>query len=121
MCRQNVVIFFDNPISGGRKNIVILFHPPGIRVWNNLNVLYIYMLPETVDLYAKYRFFLYLLSNERLMLFHKNKNELDYENFFDLYNWVIHKHWQIKPLYKIFRTRRAAIIKNSIMENITSC
>ena len=69
------------------------------------------MLPETVDLYAKYRFFLYLLSNERLMLFHKNKNELDYENFFDLYNWVIHKHWQIKPLYKIFRTRRAAIIK----------
>ncbi len=59
------------------------------------------MLPETMDLYSKYRYFLYLLSNERLMLFHKNKHELDYESFFDQYNWVIYKHWVLKGLYKI--------------------
>jgi len=69
------------------------------------------MKPETVEIYAKYRYFLFLLSNERLHLFYKNEHELDYEAFFDLYNYGVWKHWDIKPLWKNYKKRRAQIIK----------
>ena len=69
------------------------------------------MKPETVEIYAKYRYFLFLLSNEKLHLFHKNEHELDYEAFFDLFNYGVWKHWDIKPLWKNYKKRRAQIIK----------
>ena len=69
------------------------------------------MLPETVDLYSKYIYFLHLLSNERLMLFKKSENELDYESFFDQYNFVIYKHTQLKPMYGNFKNTRGKIFK----------
>ena len=69
------------------------------------------MLKETAQIYSKYQFFLCLLSNERLMLFQKNENDLDFELFFDNYNWVIYKHLQLKPIYRNFKSRRAQIIK----------
>ena len=70
------------------------------------------MLAETSQLYSKYRWFLYLLSNERLMLFRKTEHELNYDNFFQQYNWVILMHWELKPLYRNFKSRRSQIIKN---------
>ena len=69
------------------------------------------MKPETVEIYAKYRYFLFILSNERLHLFYKNEHELDYEAFFDLYNYGIYMHWSLKPHLKQYRKRRAQIIK----------
>ena len=69
------------------------------------------MVPETLDLYLKYRWFLHLLSNERLFYFVKNKEELDYDKFFDSYNYVIMMHWKIKPYWRDFRKRRAYLLK----------
>ena len=71
----------------------------------------IYMLPETLQIYSKYSYFLHVLSNERLMLFNKNKHELDYDNFFQHYNWIIWLHWESKPIYRNFKARRYQIIK----------
>ena len=69
------------------------------------------MKPETIDLYAKYRYFLFVLSNERLQLFYKCEQELDYEAFFEIYNYGIWKHWQVRPIWKNYKKRRAQIIK----------
>ena len=56
------------------------------------------MLPETLTVYSKYTYNLYLLSNERLIFFRKNGDELDYEQFFDYYEWIIYKHSQLKHI-----------------------
>ena len=69
------------------------------------------MLQDTAMLYSKYRYFLHVLSDERLMLFNKKENLLDFELFFEFYNFVIYKHWQLKPIYKSFKTRRSQMIK----------
>ena len=64
------------------------------------------MKKETVDLYAKYRYFLYLLSNERIELFNDN-----FEDFFEAYNMTICFHWKIKNPYKNFNRRRNELVK----------
>ncbi len=64
------------------------------------------MKPETKILYNKYQYFLFLLSNERNELFLRSQNDLDYEWFFDSYDWVVVLHRKIKPLYMNFKTRR---------------
>ena len=69
------------------------------------------MKPETLSLYNKYRVFLHVLSDERLQLFQKSENSLDYEAFFEYYNDVINWHWKIKPVYKNYKNRRSQIIK----------
>ena len=69
------------------------------------------MLPETMDLYSKYRYFLYLLGDERLMLFKQSENAVDFDSFFEYYNWIIHMHWKLKPMYKSFNSRRSQAIK----------
>ena len=91
------------------------------------------MTPETLELYAKYRYFLYLLSNERLFYFLNedtkaglhpaectqanfqfalsDKEHLDYDKFFNTYNHVITWHWCIKPRWRDYKKRRAYLIK----------
>ena len=69
------------------------------------------MTPETIDLYSKYRYFMFVLSNERLQLFLKDENELDFDTFFDYYNMVLFYHWLIKPIWKNFRNSRYQMIK----------
>ncbi len=69
------------------------------------------MLPETLQVYQKYRYFLHVLSDERIMLFQKSEHEFNYEEFFELYNWIIYMHWTLKPIYRNFKTRRSQIIK----------
>ena len=70
------------------------------------------MTPETLELYAKYRYFLYLLSNERLFYFlNEDKEHLDYDKFFDTYNHVISWHWCIKPRWRDYKKKRAYLIK----------
>ena len=76
------------------------------------------MKDDTLNVYSKYRYFLHLLSNERLMLFRKNKDELDFDNFFDLYNHVIRYHWLIKIPWRRFHTTRYQIIKRFKNERI---
>jgi hypothetical protein len=71
----------------------------------------LYMLPETLSIYQKYSYFLHILSDERFLLFRKNRNEIDCDSFFDYYNFVIYKHIQLKPLYRNFRANRAQIMK----------
>ena len=65
------------------------------------------MKPETFDLYYKYRYFLRVLSNERLRLFLKNENDIDFDSFFDNYNHVIYMHYNLKPILKNCRRNRA--------------
>ena len=69
------------------------------------------MKPETYNLYSKYIYFLKLVSDERLTLFLKNEQEIDFESFFDYYNYSICLHWNIKPKWKEYRKRRNQIIK----------
>ena len=69
------------------------------------------MRPETYNVYYKYSYFLRVLSNERLQLFLKNENEIDFETFFDNYHHVIFMHNEIKPILKNYRRNRARILK----------
>ena len=69
------------------------------------------MKTETLEVYQKYRDFLFTLSDQRNELFLRSENDLDYERFFDTFNWVISYHWKIKPLYRNFKKRRSQIIK----------
>ena len=70
------------------------------------------MKSETLELYSKYRYFLYLLSNERLFYFlNEDKEHLDYDKFFDTYNHVISWHWCIKPRWRDYKKKRAYLIK----------
>ena len=69
------------------------------------------MKPETEMLYYKYRYFLFLISNERNDLFYKSEIELDYEKFFDLHNYGMYLHWQIKPAWRKYNKNRDQIIK----------
>ena len=66
------------------------------------------MKKETLDLYAKYRYVLHLLSDERNELF---QNDPDFEKFFEAYNMTICFHWKIKNPYKNFNRRRNELIK----------
>ena len=66
---------------------------------------------ETINLYSKYSYFLLLLSDQRNELFLRSENDLDFDKFFEAYNWVISYHWKIKPLYRNFKKRRSQIIK----------
>ena len=69
------------------------------------------MLSETFTVYSKYSYNLFILSNERLIFFRKNGDFLDYEQFFDYYNWIIYKHSQLRPLYRNFKSARSRMIK----------
>ena len=69
------------------------------------------MKPETLNIYSKYSYFLFVLSNERNDIFYKSYTEIDYEKFFTLYNEVIAWHWEIKPLWKKYNQNRFQIIK----------
>ena len=68
------------------------------------------MLSETFTVYSKYSYNLFILSNERLIFFRKNGDYLDYDQFFDYYNWVIYKHSQLRPFYKNFKSTRSRMI-----------
>ena len=41
------------------------------------------MLSETFTVYTKYSYNLFILSNERLIVFRKNGDELNYEQFLE--------------------------------------
>ena len=41
------------------------------------------MLSETLTVYSKYSYNLFILSNERLIFFRKNGDELNYEQFLE--------------------------------------
>ncbi len=69
------------------------------------------MKSETLIVYNKYNYFLFVLSNERFNLFTIHDNALDYDTFFDLYNDVVCWHKIIRPLYRNFNKRRSEIIK----------
>ena len=69
------------------------------------------MLSETLTVYSKYSYNLFILSNERLIFFRKNGDYLDYDQFFSYYNWVIYKHSQLRPLYRNFKSARSRMIK----------
>ena len=69
------------------------------------------MKPKTKILYTKYSNFLMILSNERNDLFFKNTTELDYDKFFEVYNYVISLHWEIKTMSKKFNRNRSRLIK----------
>ena len=69
------------------------------------------MLSETLTVYSKYSYNLFILSNERLIFFRKNGDYLDYDQFFSYYNWIIYKHSQLRPLYRNFKSARSRMIK----------
>ncbi len=66
---------------------------------------------ETINLYFKYRYFLLLISDQRKFLFERAENDLDFDKFFDAYNWVISYHWKIRPQWRKFNKTRARLIK----------
>ena len=69
------------------------------------------MKSKTKKLYEKYYDFLFLISNERNFLFSSSEHELNYEKFFEAYNWVTSYHMEIKRIYRNFMKRRSEIIK----------
>ena len=69
------------------------------------------MKADTLQLYEKYRYFYYLVSNERFTLFHKDVTEVEYERFFDMLQYILYTHWCIKPYWNYFKKRRSQIIK----------
>ena len=69
------------------------------------------MKSDTLILYNKYLYNLFIYSNERVFLFVKNKDELDHELFFEYYDNVINKHFHLKHHWKYFKKRRSEIIK----------
>ena len=69
------------------------------------------MTPETAQLYSKYSYFLNILDNGRHPLFFIDENSIDYESFFQLYNYGIYMHHEIKPIYRNYKARRNQIIK----------
>ena len=69
------------------------------------------MKPETEILYYKYRYFLFVIPDQRNILFHKFNAEIDYEKFFDIWNYGEYLHWQIKPTWRKYNKNRCQIIK----------
>ena len=69
------------------------------------------MLLDTHNLYTKYRYFMYVLSNERLSFFIKNENELDYDKFFMYFADIEWNLLVIKDPWKNFRRKRSKLIK----------
>ena len=69
------------------------------------------MKSDTLELYKKYRTFLFIISNERFNLYNLDKNSIDYDRFFYTYNYVISMHWDIKRPRKNYKSRRSEIIK----------
>ena len=69
------------------------------------------MKPETEMLYYKYRYFLFLISKERNDLFYKSESELDYDNFFEAYDYGISLHIEIRPFWRLYNKNRYQIIK----------
>ena len=69
------------------------------------------MLSETLTVYSKYSYNLFIVSNERLIFFRKNGDYLDYDQFFSYYNCIIYKHSQLRPLYRNFKSARSRMIK----------
>ena len=58
------------------------------------------MLSETFTVYSKYSYNLFILSNERLIFFRKNGDELNYEHFFDYYERKLRTiKWGIRSKY----------------------
>ena len=76
------------------------------------------MLSETLTLYNKYQYNLFIYSNERLFLFIKNREELDHENFEKYYFDVLSFHNAIKRHWKYYKSRRSQIIKKFEYEKI---
>ena len=69
------------------------------------------MLPETFLIHKKYSYNLYVLSDERLIFFRKNGDEIDVDTFFNYYNWILYKFCELKPIYKNFKSARSRMIK----------
>ena len=69
------------------------------------------MTPDTALLYSKYSYFLNIIDNGRHPLFFVDDTTLDYEKFFESYNYGIYLHHQIKPAWSNFKRRRNQMIK----------
>ena len=69
------------------------------------------MLQDTLEVYQKYRVYLSILDNGRHPLFYIDENTLNYEAFFDAYQWGVYLHHEIKPVWRKYKTRRNQIIK----------
>ena len=69
------------------------------------------MKSETLELYKKYRYYLFILDHGRHPLFFIDDHTLDYEKFFEHYNYVVSMHWRIKPIWKEYNKRHNMIIK----------
>ena len=70
------------------------------------------MKPKTKLLYTKYSDFLMILSNGRNDLFYKTTTQLDYDKFFEVYNYAISLHWELKTMWKKINRNRSRLIKN---------
>ena len=77
------------------------------------------MITETLNIYSKYYFFLFVLSDERNELFCKSKTELDYEKFFNLYDYVLDLHYQIKPAWRKYNKIDLISLKYLNMVNMS--
>ena len=69
------------------------------------------MKPETLEVYKKYRLYLRILDNGGHPLFFVDDTTLDYEKFFESYNYGIYLHHQIKQVWSNFKRRRNQMIK----------
>ena len=58
------------------------------------------MLPETFLIHKKYSYNLYILSDERLIFFRKNGDEIDVDTFFNYYNWILYKLGELNRFIK---------------------
>ena len=66
---------------------------------------------ETINLYSKYSYFLLLFSDQRNELFLRSENDLDFDKFFEAYNWVISYHVEIKTYWRNYNKTRSRLIK----------
>ena len=69
------------------------------------------MKSETLELYKKYRYYLFIIDDGRHPYFFIDETTLDYEKFFEHYNYVVCMHWRIKPIWKEYKKRQNMIIK----------
>ena len=69
------------------------------------------MLPDTLELYYKYKFFNSILQENMLLLFTKENNEINFDLFFNYYNSIISMYRNLSSIWASYRKNRARIIK----------
>ena len=73
------------------------------------------MKSETLLMYDKYQFFFEIIHKDRYILFYYIKEckcdpDYSFEKFFDIYDFILDYHKQIKPIYYSFKISRNKII-----------